>query len=245
MGRTGWQSVALAWLVTFALALVARPVFACGVSGVDGAWSCSLEEHDEAERPRWSMGVAGVSTWTELKFDDLNARQQRNAIVATAAYAPSRRLTVQVSAGAAFAGELRAPNGTHEFSVGPTGAVGIVYTLVEGRPFVALSGVLSGSHATTQRRGRAETVNYDAFDLRLGLIAGTTVFDILSPYLVVRAFGGPVFWTYENEAQTGTDIAHYQLGVGVVLRPVAPIAVFVEGIPLGERALSGGASIAF
>jgi hypothetical protein len=245
MGRTGWQSGALAWLVAFMSALVARPAFACGVSGADGAWSCSLEEHDEAERPRWSVGVAGLSTWTELKFDDLHARQQRNAIVATAAYAPLPRLRFQVSAGAAFAGELRAPNGTHEFSVGPTGAAGIVYTLIEGRPFVALSGVVSASHATTQLRGRGPSVNYDALDLRLGLIAGTTVFDILSPYLVARAFGGPVFWHYENQAQVGTDIAHYQIGAGVALRPIEAIAVFVEGVPLGERALSGGASIAF
>jgi hypothetical protein len=191
------------------------------------------------------LGVAGLSTWTELKFDDLHARQQRNAIVATAAYAPTRRLTLQVSAGAAFAGVLRAPNGTHEFSVGPTGAAGLVYTLLEGRPFVALSGVLSASHATTRRGGRGESVNYDAFDLRLGLIAGTTVFDILSPYIVARAFGGPVFWAYEGRAQTGTDLVHYQLGAGLTLRPIASIAVFVEGVPLGERSLLGGASIAF
>jgi hypothetical protein len=223
----------------------ARPAFACGVSGADGAWSCSLEEHEESERPRWTLGAAGMTTWTKLKFDDLRASQRRNAVVVTAGYAPTRRLTIQVSAGAGFAGELRAPNGTHEFSPGPTGAAGVVYTLVEGRPFVAVSGVVSASYATTQLDGRGESVNYSALDLRLGLIAGTTVFDILSPYLVARAFGGPVWWRYEGEPQTGTDTSHFQIGAGITLRPIEALAVYIEGIPLGERALSGGASVAF
>jgi hypothetical protein len=191
------------------------------------------------------VGAAALTTWTDLKFDDLRARQRRNAIVATAGYAPSRRFTIQVSAGAGIGGELRAPNGTHDFSAGPTGAVGVVYTLIEGRPFVAVSGVLSASHASTQLQGSDESVSYSALDLRLGVIAGTTLFDIVSPYVVARAFGGPVWWRYEGEPQTGTDTSHFQIGAGVTLRPIDPLALFIEGIPLGERALSGGASVAF
>jgi hypothetical protein len=232
-------------LLACAFAFISRPAFACGVSGADGAWSCSLAEHEEAERPRWTLGAAGQTTWTNLKFEDLRAEQRRNALAAIAGYAPTRQLTIQVSAGAAFAGELQAPNGTHEFSVGPTGSAGVVYTLVEGRPFVAVSGVVSASHATTRLEGRGEPVGYTALDLRLGLIAGTTLFDILSPYAVVRAFGGPVWWRYEGEPQVGTDASHFQLGAGLTLRPIEVLALFIEGIPLGERALSGGASVAF
>lgn len=239
------RTVALGVVLVCTSVVAASSAFACGVSGADGAWSCSLEEYDEAERPRWSLGAAGSATWTKLKVGEVRARQRRTAIVATASYAPIRRLTIQVSAGAGFAGELRAPNGTHQLSAGPTGAAGVVYTLIEGRPFVAVSGVVSASHAKTRLRGRDESVSYSAFDLRLGLIAGTTVFDILSPYAVARAFGGPVFWRYEGEATTGTDTSHFQLGVGVTLRPVDALAVYVEGIPLGERGLSGGASFAF
>jgi hypothetical protein len=180
-----------------------------------------------------------------LKFDDLHADQRRNAVAATLAYAPTARLSLQLSAGVAFAGELEAPNGTHEFNPGPSAAIGIVYTLISGSPFVAVSGVLSASHATTQLRGRGPSVNYDAFDLRVGVIAGVTLLDVLSPYLVARAFGGPVLWRYEGEAQTGTDAYHVQLGIGATVRPVETVAVFVEGVPLGEKALSGGASFAF
>jgi hypothetical protein len=233
--------------LALALALTAWPsqAFACGVSAADGAWSCSLEEHEEEERPRWNAGAVGLTTWTRLKFDDLHADQLRNAIAASLAYAPAARLSLQLSVGAAFGGELEAPNGTHEFNPGPTGAIGMVYTLVAGSPFVALSGVLSASHATTQLRGRGPSTNYDAFDLRVGAIAGITVFDVLSPYVVARAFGGPVFWRYEGEAQTGTDAYHVQLGGGVTFRPVEMLAIYVEGVPLGEQAVSGGASVAF
>jgi hypothetical protein len=236
-----------AWLLAGASTLFTPRAHACGVSGADGAWSCSVEEHEEAERPRWSVGVAGLSTWTTLRFGDaLCAKQTRNAIVTTGAYAPIRRLSIQVSAGMAFGGELRAPNGTHEFSVGPTVAAGVVYTFIEGRPFVAISGLLSATHATTSLPGRpTQDADYSAFDLRAGVIAGTTVFEILSPYLVARVFGGPVFWRYERQDQTGTDTSHVQLGAGVTLRALEWIALYIEGIPLGERALSGGVSFAF
>ncbi len=237
-----WRVLVLGVLLAFARA---RPVSACGVSGADGAWSCSLEEHEEAERPRWNVGASALRTWTALKFDDLRADQRRNAVFASLAYAPTRRLTLQLSAGAAFAGELEAPNGTHAFNPGPTGALGVVYTLVAGTPFVALTGVFSASHATTQLRGRGPSVSYDAFDLRVGVIAGVTLLDVLRPYLVARAFGGPVLWRYEGEAQTGTDTSHVQLGLGITVRPIEAVAIFAEGIPLGERALSGGASVAF
>lgn len=234
--------LALAGLLAFA---GARPAFACGVSAADGAWSCSLEEHEEAERPKWSVGASALATWTTLKFEDVRADQRRNAVGASLTYAPTKRLTLQISAGVAFAGELEAPNGTHQFNPGPTGGIGVVYTLVAGSPFVALSGVLSASHATTQLDGRGPPVDYAAFDLRLGVIAGVTVLDVISPYVVARAFGGPVYWSYEGKSQTGTDTSHVQLGLGVSVRPIETIAIFAEGIPLGEQALAGGASIAF
>lgn len=235
----------LALAVVLAALLPSATALACGVSAVDGTWSCSLEEHEESERPRWNVGASALATWTKLKLDDVRVRQDRTAIVATAGYAPTRKLTITVSAGAGIDGELRAPNGVHEMTAGPTGAAGVVYSLIEGRPFLALSGVLSASHARTRLRGDDHSESYTAFDLRLGVIFGTTLFDVLSPYVVARAFGGPVFWRYEGDNQTGTDTSHVQLGAGVTLRPLEMLAIYVEGIPLGERALAGGASFAF
>jgi hypothetical protein len=233
--------VAMAALALCATLMSSARAHACGVSGPDGAWSCSLEEHEEELRPRWQLGAAGVYTSTALSFGEgLRADQSRYAVVATGVYAPTRRFSLQASAGVGFAGELRMNDVSYEFSTGPTMAAGVVYTLVEGRPFVAVSGVLSAAFATTRAAGEPSE-SYSALDLRIGLIAGTVLFDVLVPYAVVRAFGGPVFW----QGHTGTDVHHYQLGAGLTLRPVEWLSISLEGVPLGEQALSAGASVAF
>jgi hypothetical protein len=242
-----WAWRALSSLACLCLATFATPAFACGVSGPDGVWSCSLEEHDEELRPRWHVGAAYVYTSTALRFShDVRAEQTRNAVVATAAYAPSPRLTWTFSAGAAFAGELRLPDGNYALSVGPSGAAGVAYRILEGQPFVVLTGLLSASTASSQRQGQpADTARYSAFDLRLGAVVGATLWDQLSPYALARVFGGPVFWHYHGEAVTGTDVYHYQLGAGVSWLIANRCDLFFEGVPLGERALSGGASVSF
>jgi hypothetical protein len=170
----------------------------------------------------------------------LRAEQSRYAVVATGVYAPTRRLALQASAGVGFGGELRMNDVSYEFSAGPTAAAGVVYTLLEGRPFVALSGVFSAAFAQTRAAGEPAD-SYTALDLRIGLIAGTVLFDVLVPYAVVRAFGGPVFW----QGHTGTDVHHYQLGAGLTVRPLEFWSISLEGVPLGEQALSAGSAIAF
>ena len=232
-----------------AVTLVMSPttrVWACGVSGPDGVWSCSLAEHEEETRPRWNVGVAGAYTATALRFTGaVRGDQRRAAVVVTAAYAPTPRLRLQASAGVGLAGELRMPNGVHQFSAGPTASVGVGYRLFGDKPFLALTGVLSASTARTRRENSDDAARYSAFDLRLGAALGATFFDSLSPYALVRVFGGPVFWRYAGEAVTGTDVRHFQLGAGVAWLIVERVNVFVEGVPLGERALSAGASAVF
>jgi hypothetical protein len=231
--------------VTAAIALAASRASACGVS-VDGVWSCSLQEHDEAVRPRWHVGASGLYTSTALRFSNaVRGDETRYATVATAAYAPSARLTLQASAGATFGGALHMADGDHEFTPGPVAAAGVAYRLVEGRPFVLLTSLLSASAAHTRAVDASNhSTPYEAFDLRLGALAGTTLFDVLSPYALARVFGGPVFWHYQGRARTGTDVYHYQFGAGLALLLARRIELFVEGVPLGERALSLGVAIA-
>ncbi|HET8938074.1 MAG TPA: hypothetical protein VFN67_31740 [Polyangiales bacterium] len=232
-------------LLVFVVSLPAATAWACGVSGPDGVWSCSFEEHEEELRPRWNVGVAGMLTATSLRFGDAGrGDQSRTGAVISAAYAPTPRLRLQASVGAALGGELRMPNGTHRFKPGPTAAVGVGYRLLSGMPFLALTAVLSTSTARTHHEMQ-EATRYTAFDLRLGAAFGATFFDALSPYALARVFGGPVFWRYEGKAVTGTDAYHFQVGAGLAWRIVERIDVFIEGVPLGERVLSGGASAIF
>ncbi|MEZ4302836.1 MAG: hypothetical protein R3B70_48380 [Polyangiaceae bacterium] len=84
-----------------------------------------------------------------------------------------------------------------------------------------------------------------AVDFRVTGIAGKTFFDILSPYLVLRAFGGPVFWEHEGESETGGDKYHFQIGAGMVLALPRRFDAFVEVVPVGERAAALGLGYSF
>ena len=241
------------------LALVLAAVFAapaaraCGVSTADGLSSCSLEEHEEETRPRWRAGAAGLTTSTVIDFGNFRSAETRGSVIASLAYQPTRRLTFQLAAGSTVGGHIDTPAGVYDFSPGPTVALGASYRLIQGtRPFVILTANLSFSDAETHLSGadaasdpQGNNVRYDAFDLRGGVLVGTTLWRLLSPYAVVRAFGGPVYWSLQGEGIVGTDAHHYQVGAGLTLVVVHRVDVFVEAIPLGERSLAAGAAFAF
>jgi hypothetical protein len=233
---------------------ISGPARACGVSTADGLSACSLEEHEEATRPRWHAGASGVYTSTAIQFQgSVRSDETRGAVVASLAYQPSRRTTFQLALGGTFGGRLSTPTGQYDFSPGPTAAVGASWRLLEGaRPFVVLTSNLSFSAASTTPSGAgagggnsAAKIGYQAFDLRLGALCGMTFFRTLSPYAVGRVFGGPVFWQYQGADVTGGDVHHYQLGAGMTVVVARRLNVFAEGIPLGERSLAAGTAVAF
>ena len=236
------------WLLGFlcfiTLSSAASSAWACGVSAPDGVWSCSLEEHETETRPRWVVGVAGGYSRTSLRFGDgLRAGQSRHALVAVGAYSLAPALRLRASAGVAFAGELRAPNGVHAFDPGPALAIGADYRVLSGKPFLLLSAVLSATTARTHLG--TESARYSAFDLRLGAALGVQLFEMLSPYALVRVFGGPAFWRYAGSSRVGTDVYHYQVGAGLAWFIAERVDVSIEGVPLGERALSGAVAVVF
>jgi hypothetical protein len=239
--RFRWLGVVVAfgWLV------VSRRAEACGVSAT-GVASCSLAEHREAARSRWSLGVTGAYTDTALRFDSsLRAAETRTAALAVLAYLPTSSLALEAGIGASFAGTLTLPDGKHEFLPGPSGLLGAAWRLLDQSSyFLLLTAVASFTANRTEQSG-APHVSYTAFDLRLGAEFGLNLVKVLHPYVLARAFGGPVFWQYQGKDVTGTDIHHYQLGLGLAVGLPAGLSLFAEGVPLGERALSGGLSVAF
>jgi hypothetical protein len=226
---------------------------ACGASGPDGVSACSLDEHAAASR-RWQAGVSGVYTSTALRFDgDRRADEQRGAVLASLAYRVAPRVTLQAAAGASLGGSLTLRGVEHVFDPGFAAALGASFRVLDAegaRPFVLLTAQLASSVTTTTRRATATRAEggksgYEAFDLRAGVLVGTTLWGAVSPYAAGRVFGGPAFWRDEGTAITGTDVSHYQVGAGVSARIGDRVSLFAEGIPLGERAVSGGASLLF
>ena len=245
MKRSWMQAVALTVAACAGLwGFCATRANACGVSAA-GVPFCSLTEHDEAERPKWAVGVSGLYTSTDLHLSDsLRADQAREATLATLAYMPSPKLILQAGAGATLGGSLTLPDGKYEFSPGPTVSIGGDWRAFDNRrTFVLLTSALSFSAARTHL-GDQGSVGYEAFDLRLGGQLGLDIANVFQPYAVVRAFGGPVYWHYLGAAVTGTDAHHYQVGAGAGLHVSKVVSLFVEGIPLGERAVSLGAGVA-
>jgi hypothetical protein len=236
--------------VTLLVATTARG-HACGVSTADGLSACSLSEHEEATRPRWHAGASGIYTSTSIKFSDsLRGDETRSSVVASLAYHPTARLSYQVAVGGSFGGRLVTPAGNQEFSPGVTGAVGASWRIVDqSRPFVILTGNLSFSATNTKLTDATgavgNSVGYQAFDLRVGVLVGTTIARTFSPYAVGRAFGGPIYWKYQGASVTGTDANHYQIGAGLTLVVARRLNLFAEGIPLGERSVATGAALAF
>jgi hypothetical protein len=241
----GFARLSLALAAGGVVLLGGRVASACGTSGPDGVSACSLAEHDEAERPKWRLGLSGVYTSTSLHFsNDMHADETRAATLLSLSYAPTRAFSLEAGFGTAIGGKLSVPDGEHTFSAGPTAALGASWRVIQGRPFVVLTSLLSFTSSRT-RTDAATSVAYDAFDLRLGAVVGTTLWNALSPYALARVFGGPVYWTYRGDSVTGTDTHHFQLGAGFAWLITRRLDLFAEGVPLGERAVAGGLSVSF
>jgi hypothetical protein len=226
---------------------------ACGASagGLAGLSGCSLEEHNEAVRNKWRVGASASTTSTAIRFDDsLRFDQKRTIAVAVVDYAPKAGAAFELGAGALIDGEFERGGVTDDFSPGVLLLTGASYRLVtnEGpRPFVLLGGQVAYVNARTRQENAAgaESVGYNAFDVRFGPVVGWTFWNTLSPYVLARLFGGPVFWRYQGEAIVGGDTHHYQLGAGLSLLIAKRVDLFVEGVPLGEVNVAGGAGLHF
>jgi hypothetical protein len=228
----------------FVLAAAPRSARACGVSGPGGVEACSLEEHDDAARPKLRVGASALYTATSIDFGGgLRAAETRSAVLASVSYFPSTKVSLQAGLGATLGGHLVANGVGYDLADGPTAALGASWRVLDAedaRPFVVLTALLSFEATTTPG-----SIGYEALDLRLGGVAGWTLARVVSPFVAARVFGGPVYWRYGGSRATGTDASHYQLGGGVALAIAKRVDAFVEGIPLGEQAVSGGIGVSF
>src|SRR6185369_6858135 len=106
------------------------------------------------------------------------------------------RLTLFAGAGALLGGTVRIAGIDHEMSRGWVATAGVSWLMLaeaERRPFVIASGVLGYSATRTRRDEAGPTVPWRAIDGRIGAAVGKS-FGRTRPYLVGRAFGGPVRW---------------------------------------------------
>jgi hypothetical protein len=139
---------------------------------------------------------------------------------------------VRGSLGAVLDGTLTDGMDTHDLGPGIVGGVAVSRPWSFGAFFVIGSAGFSASRATTPVAPLVGT------DVRVGAVAGRR-FGPVSPYLLARAFGGPVMW---NDL-TGSDATHVQLGAGASVTTASGLSFLVDVSALGERSASLGVSL--
>lgn len=196
-----------------------------------------------------SFGVFGSG----LSFiDGPSVGIERRALTASFEYRVRPDMTFGGGAGAGLGGLFTVGNERHKVNPGWLIAATWSRRLVDpvgNKPFVLLGLSLGASGASTRQEGTGtkvpETASLYAVDVRVAVTVGKTFWGVLSPYASARAFGGPVFWQYRDHNVVGGDKYHFQLALGMVTALPRGFDVFVDGSPLGERALTMGLGKSF
>lgn len=206
---------------------------------------CSMER-DAPKSAQGRVLASWAFTSTTLLFGgDRRADLTRHAVFGGAELPLGKRLSSTIGAGAIVAGTLERNADRFELTPGPTGFASLGWRAIDASregpwPFLQINTTLSASHT------RAGGAPFTAFDLRVAAVAGRTIEDVVTPYVVARAFGGPIYWRIEGEDVTGTDLYKHQVGGGLSLvLPSRVLDVFVEGIALGERGIAAGLGSTF
>jgi hypothetical protein len=237
--------------VIAAATLVPARAFACGAAYPGGPMVCNIERDAPRRHERRLLGdwpIARVfASWahtsTALRFsNDRRVPLSRHAAFVGTELPLRGDLGLQLGAGGVMSGEI---DGSR---LGPGASIffGSSYRAIDERDapgFLQMNLTFSATRAATEAPGAPLLT---AFDLRLSMIAGSTIANFFTPYAVARAFGGPVYWKIAGDDVIGTDVYKYQLGGGMAFAlPSRTIDLFVEAIAFGERTIAAGIGTTF
>src|SRR5688500_5004749 len=132
------------------------------------------------------------------------------AVTATVGHA-WRDWSVRGAIGAILDGTLETDDRTHDIGPGIVASLGVARRFSRGAYFLDAAASASVGRTTTQEAGGPSETLVAIDILRAGVTAGRT-FGIVSPYALVRVFGGPALWRLDDSDVTGSDTHHFQLG---------------------------------
>jgi hypothetical protein len=174
---------------------------------------------------------------TTLTFDGARYDLDQYAATLSVARVWPTGWSLAGSLGLVLDGSLTRGDASHDLGAGALAAITLARQWTSRAWFLNGTASLGASRTTSHPPSAPLT----AADARLGVTAGRT-FGPLSPYLLARAFGGPVAWSIDGAGVVGTDVHHYQLGAGLTLA-VRDVALLVDVSALGEQRLSLGLSL--
>lgn len=219
--------------------------------------TCKGDDHDglgpSPESPRFRAGASYGTFGSRLSFASGPAvGVERRGVTASLEYRWNAETTFGGGVGAGLGGVFTLGRSRYEISPGWMVLGTWSRRILDGvgnKPFLLIGVAFGASGASTRESVRTgatpETSSLYALDVRVALTVGKTFFRTISPYASVRAFGGPVFWSYRGDGVVGSDTRHYQLALGMAVALPRGFDVFVDGSPLGERAISLGAGKSF
>ena len=178
--------------------------------------------------------------------NDEDALVRRRLVSAGLEHRLDERWALQLGVGASLGGDVTVAEDRYELGPGWLASAGASFRILEGtgiEPFLLVSLGLGAGMARAERDD--EEAWFTALDARLSLTVGKLFWNALAPYGVARLFGAPAIWERAGETVTGQDDYHVQLGLGLLAAAGGLAGAFVEVIPLGERAVTVGASASF
>lgn len=161
----------------------------------------------------------------------MSAGLEQYAVTASAGRAWPSGVAVRGFVGAVVDGTLTDGGTAVDLGPGYLGGVAASRPWPLGSFFLIGTASLGASHTAAD-----DSDAVTAIDARVGAIVGRR-FGPFSPYVLARAFGGPVMWGQF----TGGDATHVQLGAGFTLT-VSGLAFLVDVSAVGERSASLGVS---
>lgn len=183
-----------------------------------------------------------------LKFTDGTSAvlTQRTAGADLAWHFVSRR-SFGISAGSVLGGRFSHRDTSITLKYGPVVSFKfsrILMTEYSYIPFI-VAGVSGSFSWTAAEEKGAGSNSFVASDLRLSFTVGYTLWERLQVYLLPKAFGGPIIHFAGGNAVRGSDRYFFQAGMGLTVVLPGEFMLFINGSPLGERALGGGVSKIF
>lgn len=195
------------------------------------------------------MGAAAASFTSELRFDDdSDYTLRQSSYVLSFGRRLGDRASVVVSGGLVGGGDFEGAGRRYRVGTGWLASASGAYRALggaDGEPFAiaTLSFGFSRTHVEHEPSGEDEALS--ASDLRLGLELGVTLFERLRPFVLARAFGGPVQFEREGQKRVGGDRYHYTLGCGVATDAGRGFDLRFESAFVGEKSFVWGAAWAF
>ena len=194
------------------------------------------------------MSAAYGQYWAYLHFSDgWEPTLNEQTVVASAAHFWRSGWSLSLSAGAIVTGTIDGAGKPYEVYPGWLLSLRVGKEVLSERgavPFIHIGLALSFSRVLAHADGQGTTEVW-ASDAQFSMVVGYTLFGFWRPYLAPRVFGGPIFMEHDGQRVRGRDRYFFMAGVGMAFLLPAGFTIFVDGSPLGERAISGGLAVAF